>query len=81
MNSILDNFEYEGDVVRLLQKVKDTPNYGFNAKDGVHVEDMYEAGIIDPTKVIRNCIINSISVATMFAISNYTLLNYDETIL
>lgn len=81
MNFILDNFEYEGEVVRLLQKVKDTPNYGFNAKDGVHVEDMYEAGIIDPTKVIRNCIINSISVATMFAISNYTLLNYDETIL
>lgn len=81
LESILNNFEYEGEAVRLLQKVKDTPNYGFNAKDGVHVEDMYKVGIIDPTKVIRNCIINSISVATMFAISNYTLLNYDETIL
>lgn len=81
MKTILNNFEYERNVIDLLKKVKDNPNYGFNAKDGVLVEDMYEAGIIDPTKVIRNCIINSISVATMFAISNYTLLNYDETIL
>ena len=81
IETILQNYGYERDYAALIRKVKETQDCGFNAKDGVFVEDMYAAGIIDPTKVIRNCIINSISVAAMFAISDYTLLNYDETIL
>ena len=38
------------------------PNYGYNARTDEYV-DMYEAGIIDPTKVVRLALENAASVA------------------
>ena len=40
----------------------DNPNEGFNAKTGEMV-DMFDAGIIDPAKIVKNSITNAISVA------------------
>ncbi|MCX7704246.1 MAG: molecular chaperone GroEL, partial [Planctomycetota bacterium] len=39
-------------------------NYGFDAERLVYC-DMFEAGIIDPTKVVRSALENAASVATM----------------
>lgn len=40
-------------------------NYGFDAKAGVWV-DMFQAGIVDPTKVTRSAILNAASIAGLF---------------
>ena len=41
------------------------PNYGFDAQKEEYVEDMIEAGIVDPTKVTRSALENAASVAAM----------------
>ena len=40
-------------------------NIGFNAKNGKWV-DMFEKGIVDPTMVTRNAILNASSIAGLF---------------
>jgi len=47
-----------------LEKIKasEDSNYGFNAATGEYV-NMIEAGIIDPTKVVRTAIQNAASIA------------------
>ena len=44
-------------------------NVGYNAKEN-KIEDLVKAGIIDPVKVLRNCIENAASVATTILTSN-----------
>ena len=56
-------------------------NRGYNAKEEKFVPDMIKSGIIDPTKVIRNCIENAISVATMFAITDYAIITVEDALL
>lgn len=62
IKQIAYNAGFEGSVV--IEKIKevDDPNYGFNAATGEYV-DMVEAGIIDPTKVVRTALQNAASVA------------------
>lgn len=62
IKQIAYNAGFEGSVV--IEKIKevDDPNYGFNAATGEYV-DMVEAGIIDPTKVVRIALQNAASVA------------------
>jgi len=43
----------------------DNPNYGYDALTGLYCDDMVAAGIIDPTKVTRNALINAASIAGM----------------
>jgi chaperonin GroEL len=38
------------------------PLTGFNAQDGTFV-DMVEAGVIDPTKVVRSALQNAVSIS------------------
>ena len=61
---IADNAGYEGSVIidKILSSGKIA--YGFNAYTEQYV-DMYEAGIIDPTKVTRSALANAASVASM----------------
>lgn len=56
-------------------------NRGYNAKEEEFVPDMIKSGIIDPTKVIRNCIENAISVACMFAITDYAIITLEDELL
>lgn len=43
--------------------------------------DLIEDGIIDPTKVIRNCIENAISVATMFLLTDNIAMKIDDILI
>ena len=59
-----DNAGGEGSVV--VNKVKEGKGaFGYNARDDKYV-DMFEAGIIDPTKVSRVALENAASIASMF---------------
>lgn len=62
---IADNAWHKGD--RVVEKVKESDdlNFGFNAATGVF-ENLVDAGIIDPTKVIRVSLENAVSAAAMF---------------
>ena len=53
------------DMVNALQKDSENPFIGFDAKTGEYV-DMIDAGIIDPSKVTRIALQNSVSVAGIF---------------
>ncbi|RHY30188.1 hypothetical protein DYB32_004557, partial [Aphanomyces invadans] len=61
---IAKNAGEEGAVIvgKLLEQ--DSPTFGFNAQTGQYV-DMVEAGIIDPTKVVRTGLVDASSVASL----------------
>ena len=60
---IAENAGIEGSIV--VQKVKeDRGAFGFNAATEVY-EDLAEAGVIDPTKVVRAALQNAASVASL----------------
>ncbi len=61
LRQIALNAGYEGSIV--VQRVKEGEgNFGFNAQTGEY-GDMFEMGIIDPTKVARTALQNAASVA------------------
>ena len=65
LRQIASNAGLEGSVIinNILQAGK--PNYGYDAQKEEYVEDMIEAGIVDPTKVTRSALENAASVASM----------------
>ncbi|WP_457641488.1 chaperonin GroEL [Persephonella sp.] len=62
LKQIAYNAGFDGSVVLEKVKANDDVNYGFNAATGEYV-NMLEAGIIDPTKVVRIAIQNAASIA------------------
>jgi chaperonin GroEL len=63
LRQIVENAGIEGSIV--VQKVKEGKgDFGFNAKDEVY-ENLYKAGVIDPTKVTRIALENAASIAGM----------------
>ena len=65
LRQIAANAGLEGSVIinNILQAGK--PNYGYDAQKEEYVDDMIEAGIVDPTKVTRSALENAASVAEM----------------
>ncbi len=63
LRQIVANAGGEGSVV-VAKVAEGTGDFGFNAKNDEYV-NMYEAGIIDPTKVVRVALENAASVAGM----------------
>ena len=64
LRHIAENSGAEGSIV--VEKVKSMqPGTGFNALTGEY-QDMMEAGIVDPAKVVRSAIQNSASIASLF---------------
>ena len=65
LRQIAKNAGLEGSVIidNILKVNK--ANYGFDAQKEEYVEDMIEAGIVDPTKVTRSALENASSVAAM----------------
>lgn len=61
---IAENAGYDGNEILEKQLTADT-NIGFNAKTGEWV-DMFEEGIIDPTKVTRTALLNASSISGLF---------------
>ena len=63
MRWIVQNAGLEGSIV--VQKVKESKGrHGFNAQTEVY-EDLVEAGVIDPTKVVRTALQNAGSIASL----------------
>jgi len=64
MRWIATNAGVEGSII--VQKVKESKdtNYGYNAATDVY-EDLVKAGVIDPTKVVRNALQNAASIASL----------------
>jgi chaperonin GroEL len=52
-------------------------NYGFDASNGTYV-DLVEAGIIDPTKVVRVALENAVSVAGVLLLTEATMTEIPE---
>ncbi len=64
MGQIAENAGYNSDEI-VEQQMKSEDGQGFDAKDGVWV-DMFEKGIIDPTKVTRSALLNAASISALF---------------
>src|SRR6056300_364169 len=71
LRQIVHNAGLEGSVV--VAKVKEGKgDFGFNAKTDVY-ENMYDAGVIDPTKVTRVALENAASVAGLLLTTEATI--------
>ena len=73
---IAENAGWEGSIV--VQKVKDGKDaFGFNADTEVF-EDLFKAGVIDPTKVSRIALENAASVAGLMLMTEATIVEKPE---
>ena len=76
LRQIAQNAGVDGSVI--IQKIKEsTGDYGYNARTGEFVH-MYEAGVIDPTKVARVALENAASVAGMFLTTECGIVDIPE---
>ncbi|XP_021762021.1 ruBisCO large subunit-binding protein subunit beta, chloroplastic-like isoform X3 [Chenopodium quinoa] len=77
IKKIAENAGVNGSVV--VQKVlaNDNLRYGYNAARDCY-QDLMEAGIIDPTKVVRCCLENAASVAKTFLTSDAVAVDIKE---
>ncbi len=73
---IAENSTVDGGVV-VNQMRQGTGNFGFDAARGEYV-DLAEAGIIDPTKVVRVALENAVSVASVLLLAEATLAEKPE---
>lgn len=64
IEQIADNAGYNAEDIVEQQK-HESENMGFDAKEGVWV-NMFEKGIIDPTKVTRSALLNAASISALF---------------
>ena len=64
MAQIAENAGFNGDEI-VEQQTKASEGQGFDAKSGEWV-DMFDKGIIDPTKVTRNALLNAASISALF---------------
>lgn len=63
LRTIVENAGGEGSVV--INKIKENKgNFGYNARTDIF-EDLFEAGVIDPTKVTRLALENAASIASL----------------
>merc|ERR1719197_1450913 len=73
---ISQNAGVEGAVVvgKVIQR--DNPSYGYNAQTGEY-GDMFAAGIIDPMKVVKSCVVNACSVAGLMITTEAAVVEKD----
>ena len=76
MRMIARNAGVDGSVI--IQKIKEGKgDFGYNARTGEYV-NMFEAGVIDPTKVSRVALENAASVAGMFLTTECGIVDIPE---
>ncbi|MGI3135998.1 MAG: chaperonin GroEL [Candidatus Phytoplasma vitis] len=73
---ISENSGFNGDLV-VKEQLKQKENFGFNAETGEYV-DLFKEGIIDPTKVTKQAILNSASIASMFVTTEAAVTSVKE---
>jgi chaperonin GroEL len=79
IRTIAENSGVDGAVVadEVKTRGEQNPNIGYNANTGEYV-DMFEAGIIDPTKVTRNALLNAASIAGLMLTTEVMVTKIDE---
>ena len=76
LRQIAQNAGVDGSVI--IQKIKESKgDFGYNARTGEYVQ-MYEAGVIDPTKVARVALENAAGVAGMFLTTECGIVDIPE---
>jgi chaperonin GroEL len=73
---IAENSSVDGGVV-VAKMLESKGNYGFDAASNTYV-DLVEAGIIDPTKVVRVALENAVSVAGILLLTEATMTELPE---
>ncbi len=71
IRQIAQNSAVDGGVV-VAEMLKGTGAHGFDAATNSYV-DLIEAGIIDPTKVVRVALENAVSVASVLLLTEATM--------
>ena len=74
---IADNSTVDGGVV-VARMLEGKGSFGFDAARNEYV-DLVEAGIIDPTKVVRTALENAVSVASVLLLTEATMTELPET--
>eukprot|EP00768_Dysnectes_brevis_P009005 gnl/Dysnectes_brevis/863_a956_2044.p1 GENE.gnl/Dysnectes_brevis/863_a956_2044~~gnl/Dysnectes_brevis/863_a956_2044.p1 ORF type:complete len:555 (+),score=228.27 gnl/Dysnectes_brevis/863_a956_2044:78-1742(+) len=77
--AIADNAGEEG--VLVAGRISDTPafSYGYDARRGVY-GDMYEAGVVDPLRVVRASLVDAASVASLMSLSEVAIVEIDDSL-
>ncbi|MGV6862578.1 MAG: chaperonin GroEL [Putridiphycobacter sp.] len=76
LRQIVANAGIEGAVI--IQKVKEgKANFGFNARTETF-EDLFKAGVVDPTKVTRTAVENASSIASMLLTTECVIADIPE---
>lgn len=73
---IAENSALDGGVV-VAKMLEGTGSFGFDAAAKKYV-DLVEAGIVDPTKVVRVALENAVSVASVLLLTEATMTNVPE---
>ncbi|MBI2719735.1 MAG: chaperonin GroEL [Rhizobiales bacterium] len=73
---IAENSAVDGGVV-IARMLESTGNVGFDAARNEYI-DLIEAGIIDPTKVVRTALENAVSVASVLLLTEATMTEIEE---
>jgi chaperonin GroEL len=79
VRTIAENGGVDGAVVAddVSEKGAENPNIGFDANTGKYV-DMFDAGIVDPTKVTRSALQNAASIAGLMLTTEVMVTKIDE---
>ncbi|HQA19564.1 MAG TPA: chaperonin GroEL [Bacilli bacterium] len=73
---IAENAGYDGSEIVEQQKAA-TKNVGFDAREGKWV-NMFEKGIVDPTKVTRSAVLNATSISSLFVTTEAAVTDLKE---
>ncbi|HPY60715.1 MAG TPA: TCP-1/cpn60 chaperonin family protein, partial [Methanospirillum sp.] len=77
LRQIADNAGREGAEVIATIRNNSSETFGFNAKTDVY-EDLLQAGVLDPTKVVRSGLQNAASIAGMLLTTEAVVVEFDE---
>jgi chaperonin GroEL len=77
MRQIATNAGREDAEVVATIRAKSNELFGYNAKKDIF-EDLFEAGVIDPTKVVRSALQNAASIAGMLLTTEALVTDFDE---
>lgn len=77
VRQIAENAGREGAEVVASIRAEPSELFGYNAKKDVF-EDLFEAGVIDPTKVVRSGLQNAASIAGMVLTTEALVTDFDE---
>lgn len=78
LRKIAENAGVAPDVIASAVIDSEDPNYGYNAATAMF-EDLITSGVIDPTLVLEQAMINAVSAANMILLSNTAVYKIDRT--